>query len=131
MCLQMINLEIMISTHATHKGGDKRNTSTLAGALQISTHATHKGGDEILQKLMTVAYIFQLTPPIRVATHYDVNSLYPYEIFQLTPPIRVATTPNKPEEIGTVISTHATHKGGDLELLKLQEQQSHFNSRHP
>ena len=53
------------------------------------------------------------------------------EVFQLTPPIRVATykryttPPKKP------ISTHATHKGGDCTYRIHGRYSKHFNSRHP
>ena len=58
-----------ISTHATHKGGDNVGTATMTVKAGISTHATHKGGDGIYTEGYNIgAEIFQLTPPIRVAT---------------------------------------------------------------
>ena len=57
---------------------------------KISTHATHKGGDSNKDKTVLVRKIFQLTPPIRVATTIKVHEDGTIE-FQLTPPIRAAT----------------------------------------
>ena len=35
-----------ISTHATHKGGDNAKSAGKVDIISISTHATHKGGDD-------------------------------------------------------------------------------------
>ena len=57
-----------ISTHATHKGGDGNELYVIRKTAAISTHATHKGGDPMKMSLNLTPKVFQLTPPIRVAT---------------------------------------------------------------
>ena len=80
---------IRISTHATHEGGDADGKKVVTHP-NISTHATHKGGDTYLDNKASILHLFQLSPPMRVATlgyciYLDIK----------------------------LISTHATHEGGD------------------
>ena len=58
----------MISTHATHKGGDGEPVMEHKILQRISTHATHKGGDILYNSKIINKILFQLTPPIRAAT---------------------------------------------------------------
>ena len=51
--------------------------------------------------------------------------------FQLTPPIRVATNNVSEAMIKAIISTHATHKGGDDIPEDFATDILDFNSRHP
>ena len=60
--------QMIISTHATHKGGDGRVDGLSYLNYNISTPATHKGGDGVEHVGIYVGNGFQLTPPIRVAT---------------------------------------------------------------
>ena len=62
---------------------------------------------------------FQSTPPIRVATVIDQFGNKTM-LFQSTPPIRVATTSLFGCKICDKISIHATHTGGDTDLLVKQ-----------
>ena len=84
-------LQKTISTHTTHVGGDLRSGLATSLAGIISTHTTHVGGD-----------FFD-----KVASAND-------RIFQLTPPMWVATTHKLFAVIAVFISTHTTHVGGDI-----------------
>ena len=57
----------LISIHATHTGGDVDYTGAYYKD-KISIHATHTGGDFRHFRISYFIYIFQSTPPIRVAT---------------------------------------------------------------
>ena len=128
-------LDGAISTHTTHVGGDGYARYLCHLDNPISTHTTHVGGDLafILKKILW--RLFQLTPPMWVATsfliyivqHYrHFNSHHPCgwrhlmtvsnlrrKRFQLTPPMRAATfVPDSCFKL-IGISTHATHEGGD------------------
>ena len=79
-----------------------------------------------------VSLKFQLTPPIRVATlsgaGYGVSGLV----------ISTHATHKGGDALnsylltlGSIISTHATHKGGDIKRKRFKFSNDHFNSRHP
>ncbi len=57
-----------ISIHATHTGGDFLIHHIYYRCREISIHATHTGGDACGAGALLIAFAFQSTPPIRVAT---------------------------------------------------------------
>ena len=142
-----------ISIHATHAGGDyELRTNRNAGGISI--HATHAGGDVTIRECGKGDGLFQSTPPMRVATPAAFRirtvpgrfqSTPPMRVatlsefflaigqkFQSTPPMRVATETSAPTEPESAISIHATHAGGDLDMIQLQvEPDKDFNPRHP
>ena len=75
----------------------------------ISIHATREGGDGLPPMLMSSAWRFQSTPPVRVATINNSEDSSNDEQFQSTPPVRVATCP----------------------VLYCVQWYFHFNPRHP
>mgnify|MGYP007044622289 CR=1 FL=1 len=100
---------IIISTHTTHVGGDFNLDLQVLSQLFISTHTTHVGGDGVVEVQM-FRWVDISTHTTHVGGDENLKHLgYITYKFQLTPPMWVATS----------------------ELLKLQEQQSHFNSHHP
>ena len=112
----------------------------------ISTHASSTASRRH-------AKIFQLTPPMWVATPerlfrrlYSIISTHTTHVggdtdlditlpenskFQLTSPIRAATMAKVDTIADTSISTHATHKGGDFKIAVPFVLSIDFNSRHP
>ena len=145
-----IHSTMCISIHATHAGGDWCRTENCKH-YHISIHATHAGGDHGKSRTLQL-FVFQSTPPMRVATgiwHYltqnlqfqstppmrvatmiqyiKVNSI----IFQSTPPMRVATRRSTDHGFQQRISIHATHAGGDYISGRGSCHRSHFNPRHP
>ena len=46
----------------------------------ISTHATHKGGDAVIYAAVPFMVQFQLTPPIRAATMVDKYQLGKFKL---------------------------------------------------
>ena len=53
----------MISTHATHKGGDVSYDKSGNVTSSISTHATHKGGDILSTSMRVGARYFNSRHP--------------------------------------------------------------------
>ncbi len=107
--------------------------------MRISIHATHAGGDGREIFFDPIEFLFQSTPPTRVATGgngvikelYEFQSTPPTRVatskfpaprdigeFQSTPPTRVATPPFALDIPIEPISIHATHAGGDQCLLR-------------
>ena len=91
---------------------------SLTHCLNISTHATHKGGDSKANIPVVSGIVFQLTPPIRAATHK-------YFLFGVVSTISTHATHkggdltfNSGKLVVDYISTHATHKGGDFKVYK-------------
>ena len=80
-----------ISTHTTHVGGDFQQPHSKLKDIHISTHTTHVGGDFGHFSCVKFHVIFQLTPPMWVATGAVRNSHTLKAVFQLTPPMWVAT----------------------------------------
>ena len=60
-----------ISTHTTHVGGDFNQADNNYSVTPISTHTTHVGGDREVTKVNWLMLIFQLTPPMWVATRQN------------------------------------------------------------
>ena len=71
-------------------GSRRRHRQFVGSAMGVSTHATRAGRDQMFSRFTPIHALFQLTRPVRVATH--ANSLGQQLIaFQLTRPVRVAT----------------------------------------
>ena len=119
----------------------------------ISTHATHKGGDSAISFLMSLYETFQLTPPIRAATgngrkpkseivisthathkggdaSYGIKCDIPEDI-STHATHKGGDQSGKSQQQYIIISTHATHKGGDASGSSWKHSKKHFNSRHP
>ena len=83
--------------------------------LAISTHATHVGGDPDLSVLKLVNGNFNSRHPCGWRLQGLGVNIPNHSIFQLTPPMWVATRDTSTLAGALQISTHATHVGGDLQ----------------
>ena len=125
------HLMVGISTHTTHVGGDLKrdfrkrphryfnshhpcgwrqaNIPVVSGIVNISTHTTHVGGDFFDKVAGANDRIFQLTPPMWVATIRFLQPRHPRFYFNSPHPCGW-----RPDSIVTAVC-----------------KQRHFNSHHP